>query len=78
MHSARALPLEELRAAAEAVFGKDQILVIPEAEDAFLRMKEEKGERDLLFAAGSLYLVGELKAVLEKLGGQDGKEGRTH
>ena len=78
MHSARALPLEELRAAAEAVFGKDQILVIPEAEDAFLRMKEEKGERDLLFAAGSLYLVGELKAVLEKLGGQDGKEGRAH
>lgn len=42
-----------------------RIKVFPQAKDAFYDARNSMGQEDLLFCAGSLYLVGELKKYLE-------------
>ena len=58
-HSERALPPEELRLAAGRFHG--DIEVVENPGDALRHALSLAGEEDLVCAAGSLYLVGEIK-----------------
>ena len=64
MENARTVSREEL---AEVFHQKTktEISVFGHVREAFERAMEEKKDEDLLFCAGSLYLVGELKEYLE-------------
>lgn len=68
MESYRGLQMQELEKAAQAEFASDSrtsIEIIPTVAEALRRGLSEKGERDLLFCAGSLYLVGEIEKIRE-------------
>ena len=65
MKSARAIDEKKLLDAAVSSFGSEEISFIPDASEALERASAEKKDGDLLFVAGSLYLIGELKAYLE-------------
>ena len=69
MKSYRALSTETLLAAAERVFPAGcgtELTVIPSLEEAFRGALDTKKPGGLLFIAGSLYLVGELQAMLRE------------
>jgi dihydrofolate synthase/folylpolyglutamate synthase len=66
-HSPRALPADELGAIAVDVFGPDRVLVeplLPDAIDAAVRIADEAGEGAGVLVTGSLYTVGEARALL--------------
>lgn len=65
LESGRATPLAEL----EAVWGQFtemEIQAFSSVEEAVKRVLEEQGEDERIYAAGSLYLVGEIKGVLKR------------
>jgi dihydrofolate synthase/folylpolyglutamate synthase len=62
----RALPAEALRRAAGDLVA--DMTVIPDVADAVRHAMETAAEKDAICIAGSLYVVGEAKAYLEKLG----------
>ena len=64
MHSSRALEVEELA----ALFGGYPDCAWESCEDvgaAFRRLCQDRGEQERVYVAGSLYLVGEIKELLE-------------
>ena len=62
----RALDTEILRQAAAGIFGGDKNLcVIPDAASAMRTALADKEKGDLLFCAGSLYLIGEIKSAMQ-------------
>ena len=67
MESYRALSMKKLEAAALSVMDeKTEIHCFERVTDAMRRLLSGKTESDLAFIAGSLYLAGEIKAVLEE------------
>lgn len=63
--------MEILRRTASEVFGSGKpLLVVPDAASAMEKALAEKKDGDLLFCAGSLYLIGEIKAAMQT----DGEE----
>lgn len=61
----RKVPVEELA----EIFREDGVPEVEAIEDvpaAFERAVKEKGEDGMLFCVGSLYLVGEIKAVIRR------------
>ena len=61
----RKVPVEELA----EIFRKDGVPEVEAVEDvptAFEQAVKEKGEDGMLFCVGSLYLVGEIKAVIRR------------
>lgn len=66
-------PVDNVRAATEneletifKQYKNSNIICYSSAEEAFEQMQMLKGEKDRLYAAGSLYLVGQLKAYLRR------------
>ena len=46
---------------------KAELVCIADMKEAFLKGMEWKGKDGLLFCAGSLYLVGQIKTIVEKM-----------
>ena len=68
MDSHRALSLPELKRTAEEMLGNGtEIHCLETTADAVRRLITEKKEEDLAFIAGSLYLAGEVKAVVTEM-----------
>lgn len=55
----RCLKAEEMRTCFER-YSDAAIKVIPDVKECYCLAKEEKGKEDILFCAGSLYLIGEI------------------
>ncbi len=68
MDSYRALSLPELHRTAEEMLGNGtEIKCLETTAEAVRRLLSEKREEDLAFIAGSLYLAGEVKAVVAEM-----------
>ncbi len=63
-HNSRAVPAEVLAEKFRRVYG-GQIWVCPDLKEAWQKGLELKGEKDLLFIAGSLYLAGRIMEECE-------------
>ena len=63
IHNDRIVPAEELKQIFER-YTKAKVTAVPDIAEAFEEAMREK-EDGMLFCAGSLYLVGELKGILE-------------
>ena len=71
LRTERGLDTEILRRTASEVFGSGKsLLVVSDAASAMEKALAEKKDGDLLFCAGSLYLIGEIKAAMQT----DGEE----
>ena len=65
----RGLDTEILLQVARRVFGDTaEISVNSDAADAMREVLEKKKAEDLLFCAGSLYLIGEIKSAMQPYG----------
>lgn len=64
IHNDRIVPAEKLKRIFEK-YTKAKVTAVPVIEEAFEEAMREKGD-GMLFCAGSLYLVGELKEILER------------
>jgi dihydrofolate synthase/folylpolyglutamate synthase len=62
-----AIPPERVAAAAEVSLGTEAT-VLPDVLDALARAKEAAGEEGGVVVAGSLYLVGEVRAEFDPMG----------
>ncbi len=65
LESGRATPVAELEEVWKQ-FTEMEIQVFSSVEEAVKRVLEEQGEKERIYAAGSLYLVGEIKGVLKR------------
>ncbi len=78
MRSYRALDLETLENAARRVFSGDraaELMVIPALSEAFHAAQVLNPPGGLVFCAGSLYLIGEIKAIFDR---GDSPHGQTN
>ncbi len=76
MESYRGLPMDTLKAAVLQEFTGEhpRIEITLRVKDALSKGFREKGEQDILFCVGSLYLIGEIWALLQK---RDTSQGET-
>ena len=65
LESGRATPVAELEHIWKQ-FTKQEIQVFSDVETAVKHILEEQGEKERIYAVGSLYLVGEIKGVLKR------------
>ncbi|MBD5105973.1 MAG: hypothetical protein HDT41_03205, partial [Lachnospiraceae bacterium] len=74
MEEQRALPLEQLK---ESFLSCREVGIsfFPTVEEGMVHAFSEKNKEDIVFVAGSLYLVGDVKSLLRKL--PDIKSGKS-